>query len=69
MTDPRIDRADTLAIDRTDVAAERQELLLAAARWWRLEARLAQALADTLAQASESQDESDLEPGRSRVAR
>lgn len=56
MTDPRIDRA--VLLDRTDVAADRRELLLAAARWWRLEARLAHALAKERA----------TEPASSRVA-
>ena len=50
MTDPRIDRADAVHIVRSDVAAGRQEILLAAARWWRLEAGLAQALAEERAE-------------------
>jgi hypothetical protein len=44
MTDPRTEPADTIVLDRAAVASQRLDLLLAAARWWRWEARLAAAL-------------------------
>jgi hypothetical protein len=61
MTDPRTDRSAVL-MDRTAVAARRQDVLLAAASWWRLEARLAEALEST-------GEPTNLEPPASRIAR
>jgi hypothetical protein len=43
MTDPRTDRS-SVVVDRAAVAARRQDVLLTAVAWWRLEARLAEAL-------------------------
>lgn len=56
MIDPR---TTTVVVPDPEVAAQRQAVLLAAARWWRLEARLASALAADTAEPPSAADPPD----------